>query len=229
MIFAHPRLIFWSILPIGITLGLYFYVITTLQALAHAALTGYLASWGWNAEGWAAWTLTLLTKILLLMVSAMTFSIVASLAASPFNDFLAENTERWAQPALPPVKRASVWAKVRLILIDVLKTLAATVATIAAVLMSWVPVLNIFAFLLAFLLICFQYTSYPQTRRGIGVGGGLKFLWRHLFACAGFGAVLSVLFAIPLVASFTVPIAVVGGTLLAARAPGRKPELAPLK
>ncbi|MCC7443144.1 MAG: hypothetical protein IT285_16045, partial [Bdellovibrionales bacterium] len=56
--------------------------------------------------------------------------------------------------------------------------------------------------------------------RGVALGEGLRFLARHFFACVGHGATLTVLFAVPFLGSFVLPIAVVGGTLLVARAPG---------
>jgi uncharacterized protein involved in cysteine biosynthesis len=73
------------------------------------------------------------------------------------------------------------------------------------------------AFAVAFLLVMFHYI-YPQTRRGLGFRYGLGFLWRHAYACLGFGASISFLFAIPFASSFALPLAVVGGTLLVARA-----------
>ncbi len=101
-----------------------------------------------------------------------------------------------------------------------MKAVAATCVTIMALIFSWIPVLNLFAFALAFLLITFQYISYPQTRRGIGFREGARFLRLHPFACLGFGLSVSFLFAIPVVSAFVLPVAVVGGTLLVARAPG---------
>jgi CysZ protein len=219
-IVAHPGLIIWSLLPVGITLTLYFYVIGAAQAGAQSLMERYFAVWGLSPEGWTAWAVSLLTKLLLILIGALTFSFVATVVASPFNDFLAEASERWAAPPLPPVKPSTFGEKLRLIGIDVAKTVAATVAMLAALLLSWIPVVNIGAFALAFLLVTFQYTSYPQTRRGVGLWSGAWFLWRHLFACAGFGAIVSILFAIPLVSSLALPLAVVGGTLLVARAPG---------
>ncbi|MCR4313075.1 MAG: hypothetical protein NUV58_02410, partial [Candidatus Roizmanbacteria bacterium] len=77
-------------------------------------------------------------------------------------------------------------------------------------------------------LVTFQYISYPQTRRDVGIRQGAKFLWHHIYACTGFGSIFLLLFAIPFLSSFVLPLAVIGGTLLAARAPG-SPQLSPLK
>jgi uncharacterized protein involved in cysteine biosynthesis len=117
-----------------------------------------------------------------------------------------------APPELP-------WtAKIRLIGIDLVKSVFAGIAAIIALLVSWIPGLNLIAFFVSFLLIAFQYVSYPQTRRNLPLREGLAFLRRHTFACAGFGLAMSLLFAIPVVSAFCLPLAVVGGTLLVARA-----------
>jgi CysZ protein len=216
-ILRHPTLLFWSALPTSITLTIYFFLITRAQHAAKDAVAGYLATWGMDPHGWTIWLVMAFTELVLLLAGAVTFSVVSSIIASPFNDFLAESAERFTDPPLAPVAHVSPMKKVRLLLIDIAKTLAALVMTIAALLLSWVPVLNVLAFVLAFLLVTFQYVSYAQTRRGLGIGAGARFLWRHLFACAGFGAALSVLFAVPIVSALCVPLAVVGGTLLVGR------------
>jgi uncharacterized protein involved in cysteine biosynthesis len=217
LIVTKPVLLFWSMLPVALTLSLYGFVVLRLQHLARDALTRQFTAWGWDAHGWGAFTLGLLAQLGLILVSALTFSAVASVISSPFNDFLAERTERFAEPALPSVKKPGFAGKLRLILIDLGKSLAAAFAMVVAILMSWVPLLNLLAFGVAFLLVSFQYISYPQTRRGLGIGDGLKFLAVHPFACLGFGATLTLLFSIPLVSSLCFPLAVVGGTLLVAR------------
>lgn len=220
LIIGKPALILWSLLPISITIVLYVQVISRLQEFVTTWMSDKIPSLGVSADGWFAMSLMILVKVLLILVSAVTFSVVATIIASPFNDFLAESSEKWIEPRLPPPVGSGWGMRTRLILIDLGKTIAATAATICALLLAWVPLVGFLSALIAALLVCFQYISYAQTRRGVGLGGGLAFLWRHLFACAGFGAVISVLFAIPLASSLALPLAVVGGTILVARAPG---------
>ncbi len=217
---SHPVLIFWSVLPTTITLALYVFLIVRMQTATQAYLLHEFAAWGWSPSGWGAWIALILLRLLILLAGVLTFSFVSGIAASPFNDFLAEKTERFAHPPLSSPSRKSLKEKLALIGMDLLRTLAATVAALAAIALSWVPVVGILAFCLAFLLMAFQYISYPQTRRGQGIRAGLWFLWKHSYACLGFGAALSVLFAIPIVSSLSIPLAVVGGTLLVARANG---------
>jgi CysZ protein len=156
--------------------------------------------------------------VALLIAGAVTFSLVATIVASPFNDFLAEAAEPFAEPPLPAVVTRGWRHQLRLLRIDLLKSALAGLTTLLALLLAWVPGLNLLVFALAFLMVTFQFISYPQTRRGVTVRGGLAFLWRHAWACAGFGLVISALFSLPLIASLALPLAVVGGTLLVARA-----------
>jgi CysZ protein len=218
LILATRVLLFWSLLPIVLTLILYVYVIGALQDVAMAQLTSLFQGWGWKAESWTLWSASILTRLVLILVGAVTFTFASTMVASPFNDILAEKAERVASPPLPPVTTKGLSQQVRLVWIDLVKSVAATVAGIVAILFSWVPVVNVVAFVAVFLLVCFQYTSYPQTRRRERLGAGIRFLFRHGWACTGFGAAVTFLFSVPLVSSFALPLAVVGGTLLFARA-----------
>ena len=220
VVFRHPVLIFWSALPISLTLFLYFYVISALQSRLTHWVAERLPDLGASPDGWIATSVMVLVKVVLFLVGAFTFSIIASIVASPFNDFLAESSEKWTELPLSKPLTGGWTLRARLIAIDLAKTAAATAATVIALLISWIPAVNILGLLIAALLVCFQYISYAQTRRSVGLWGGLAFLLRHLFACAGFGIVLTLIFAVPIVSSLCLPFAVVGGTLLVARAPG---------
>lgn len=203
-----------------VTLVLYYYGIAFLIERIQALLASWFVDWGLEPGGLLFWTLELMTRSVLLLAAAVTFAFTSSVVASPFNDRLALATERHVRPPLPAPARGGPEAQLRVIAIDLLKATAAGTASLAALLVAWIPVVNVLSFTIAFLLVGFQYLSYPQTRREVGLLAGLEFLWRHAWACAGFGASVSVLFALPIVSSLALPLAVVGGTLLAARCPG---------
>lgn len=220
LIVRKPLLILWCLIPLAITVTLYVYLIQGLQGWVDLNVHHLVSGWGWNESGWAAWSVILLSRLIVFIAGALTFSIAASLFASPFNDFLAEATERYATPPLAAVPALAWRKKLRLVWLDLGKTAAAAIASLAAILFSWIPLLNLIAMAAAFLLMTFQYISYPQTRRGLSIGQGALFIWRHLYASLGFGAILSILFAIPLLSILIMPLAVVGGTLLVARTEG---------
>jgi CysZ protein len=221
-IISQPKLVFWSLLPIGITLGFYHLFVSEMQNQMRALVGRSMAIWGMDPQGWLAFFLLLLSKLLLLFVSALTFSFVATIVACPFNDFLAEQSESCAVPPLSKVGRRTLSEKLRLLGLDLLRSLLATGVNLVALLFSWVPFLNFLALLITFLVISFQFTSYPQTRRGLGMAEGVAFLWRHTYACLGFGAVFTLLFTFPILSSVCLPLAVVGGTLLVARAQSKE-------
>jgi CysZ protein len=220
VILAHPVLIAWSALPVALTCTLYYYLIHSINTEAESFIMGHVST--------GSWFLVLVAKLLIFIIAALTFSFLASLIATPFNDFLAESSERWAaagQPLLPLPTFPSTgifagyWRnKVRLIGIDSLKTIASLTMGAIALFCSWVPFLNIAAFALSFLVLSFQFISYPQTRRGQDIGYAIHFLFKHFFACLGFGAAILFLFSIPFISIFSLPLAVVGGTLLVGRA-----------
>lgn len=220
LIFERPTLLLWASLPLLITLVLYYYVIGGLTGMAQALVSGWFVDWGFDPRGLVVWSLELMAGLALALVAAVTFAFTSSVVASPFNDLLAHRAEHYATPPLPAAGEATAAQQMRLIWIDLFKAVAAGTVSFLALLVVWIPVVNLVSFASAFALISFQYLSYPQTRRGVGLRGGLLFLWRHVYACAGFGATISLLFAIPFLGSFALPIAVVGGTLLAARCPG---------
>ncbi len=228
LIFINKSLLFWSALPLVLTIVLFIYGISALQDWAIALLQECVTKLGFSSGSLMGKFFMLSGKMILWMVAALTFVFTSSIVASPFNDILAERTERFTEIPLPSVPKKTLKEHVRLIGIDLFKTIATFTVTVFAIVFFWVPILNILAFILAFLLVTFQYISYPQTRRSIGLRHGAKFLWHHIYACVGFGVILSFLFAIPFLSSFVLPLAVVGGTLLVARAHGTS-QLSPLK
>jgi CysZ protein len=217
IVLRSPALMGWAALPILITLGLYAFGFQAAQTWAQDMIRVQLVHLGVNPEGWAASGILLLTSLILLLVGAVTFSVVATVLASPFNDFLAEAAEPRCDPPLPSAGNPTLGMRLRLIRIDLVKSGIALVGLLFSVLISWVPVVNLLGFALAFTLVTFQYVSYAQTRRGLASRDGFRFIGRNLFASIGFGAVFTALFAIPFVSCLALPLAVVGGTQLVAR------------
>ncbi len=219
-IISQPELIFWSILPLIMTLGLYSIFISQIQTQTKLLMQHSLATWGMTPNGWGVSLLLLLSKILLFFISALTFSFAANLVACPFNDLLAEKTEPFSTPPFEKVSPKSFSRKIQILGLDLLRTLIATGINLVALLFSWIPFLNFLALLLTFLVISFQFISYPQSRRGQGIQEGVAFVWNHLYSCLGFGLAFTFLLSIPILSSFCLPLAVVGGTLLVGRAKG---------
>jgi uncharacterized protein involved in cysteine biosynthesis len=229
LILRNRALLLWSALPIALTLALSVWGVAWMKGkLAAAAMTWM------NAHGYAEGSLTvqaalIFLQIILFVLAAVCFSILAGIVASPFNDLLAEATERKSSPPLPalPAEMGSFRAKVRAVWIDIVKTIAVGILQLGLIFVGlvafWIPGLNLIPFALAFWLLAFQFVSYPQTRRGEDLRVSARFLREHLFATFGFGAAIGTLFSIPVVSAFALPLAVVGGTLLFARAQAGAP------
>jgi uncharacterized protein involved in cysteine biosynthesis len=220
LIVTQPKLLAWSTVPIIVTFLVYYFLFSHLETWTLSWMNPLLSKIGLSEGSWVQGLFHWIARIILLLFSALTFSFVSSIAACPFNDFLAESAERFSAPPLAPVTDSSWFTKAKLIWIDLIKTIVALFANLTLLLLSWIPGVGVVTFLAAVLLLSFQFISYPQTRRGQGILFGIQFIGRHIFVCLGFGITITFLFSIPFIASFALPIAVVGGTLLVGRAYG---------
>lgn len=210
LILRSPALLAASAVPWLLSLALDIWVVHRMQQ----ALSAWIES---QLTGSLQWAAVVLGWIALFIAGVLAFSFIASVVALPVNDFLAELAEPRASPPLPSVGSISWTGRARLLSIDLFKTMCALSMSVVALFLSWVPVINLLGAALAFMLIAFQFLSYPQTRRGEGVLAGVRFLAAHFWASLGFGMSFGFLFAIPIVSSVALPLAVVGGTLLYAR------------
>ena len=232
LILSRKKLLGWAAFPIALTLALSVWGVTWLKAKLMAYGIHWMASFGLAPESITVQAAMLFLQILLFVLAAISFSFLATILASPFNDFLSEATEPYCTPRLPilPSEASRVAWKIRSVWIDIVKTILVTLIQLILIAVSlvaiWIPGLNLIPFILAFWLLTFQFVSYPQTRRGEGFRHSIRFLSRHAFASLGFGAAIGALFAIPFISAFALPLAVVGGTLLYARAAD---PLTPLK
>jgi uncharacterized protein involved in cysteine biosynthesis len=223
LILQSRALLGLSAAPVICTLAAYGFALAWLGELAHRETTRLIHER--LPSTWEAlpWMVTGATWALLALIAVASFSTVATLFAAPFNDFLAEAAEPRVLPALDSTGTPSLRVRAKLISIDLLKTLFGGGVTLFAIFISWIPALNVLSLPLTWVMVCFQFISYPQTRRGQGIGDGLRFISTYPGACLGFGAVFSVLFAIPVVGCLALPLAVVGGTQLFARSKPVRP------
>ncbi len=212
LILKHRGLAVLSLLPLFLAALLSYFIFQSLNEYALRYLSGFITS------DYLRWISYLLQLILFIAVS-LAYSFLAGLVALPFNDFLAEKTESYCVPALPPPPHEvnhHITSRFRLIWIDLIKTLMSGFILLLCFLMSWIPIVHFFAAALAFVVMTLQYISFPQTRRFKTFRDDLRFVFTHPFACLGFGMILTTCFAVPILGAFMLPLAVVGGTLLVA-------------
>ena len=214
LIMRTPKLLTLSLLPAALTGFLYSAFSYVFYQWVLGAVPAWLQTLGMNPQGFMLHVFQVGAVLFALLVTALTYSIAASLVALPLNDVLALATENYTHTQLSPVMGGGLIQFTRLMLIDAAKNFAALFLTLFALLVSWVPVLNFLSFIVAVSLVTFQYVSYPQTRRGENLIDGFKFLIRNAPASLGFGLAHLLLFAVPLLSLVILPVAVVGGTLL---------------
>jgi CysZ protein len=217
LILRNRTLLILSLLPIALTLVLYVFMLQYLREIVASALSSGIMGLGLNPEAGYAVVVGAVAQILLFFVAAITFGFTANIVAVPFNDLLSERTEKFLERPLPPLESSSFRSQLKHLGIDLGKTVLASLLSLGALVLSFVPVLNLIAFVIITLLLTFQYISFPQTRRAVRTTEGLKYLRQHFWACFGFGLVIGLLFALPVISILTLPLGVVGGTILVSR------------
>lgn len=211
-----------ALLPLLASIALYSFGFTHFQSALDAWIANLTTS-SWFAEHpWAASALDTVGQILFVVVAILSFNWITTLVAVPINDWLAERTERHTEPPIALNEPFRLTFLVRTTAIDLAKTALAGVLTFLAFAVSWIPVLNIAAFVASQLLITFQYISYPQTRRRMGFRTSARWVLGAFPECFGFGLVHFALFLIPGVSALVLPLAVIGGTILFARVEATK-------
>lgn len=213
LIVSHRSLLLLSIFPLILTSVLYYFILTRLNSYLGMHLGTYLASFGFTYDSWLSFLISGILKLILLLISVLTFTFTSTILASPLNDYLAERTEKFV-PQITLAPQNSFLKMMRLMYIDFAKSIMLAFFGLIAIVFFWVPILNVVALTLTFLLLSFQYITYPQTRRGLHFRESIVFLKHNFAASLGFGFILFILYSIPFLSSFILPLAVVGGTVL---------------
>lgn len=195
---------FLSALPATVTVLLYSWVYNKQIPV----LIDAIGSWGLGKSELSA----LFIKLAAIIIGFLTFSFMANLLSIPLNDLLAQRVETaLGMTDVPPYR----WTQtLRVIWIDAFKTIFAGVLGMMLLFLSWIPVINLVAFIGTALLYSFQYLTYPQTRRLEPLWVSLLFVIRNFWSCLGMGVSFSLLSLIPMSTAILLPIAVVSGTIL---------------
>lgn len=208
---SHPKLIVLSAFPIFITLlvvaiSIYGILIGALgffkQNLFH-----WMGSYSNFAGGMAAFILVAIA----LYFALQTITLLMALCSSPFNDLIAEATEE----ATGQVRiQQSVSTFIRVFFLDLRKTALSIGFVILLSILSFVPLVGVFSFLGFALVQTFTFVTYPQSRRRHGIRESLSWIRQNWVTSLGFGLASLLIFGIPVLNLFAIPIAVIGGTLI---------------
>jgi CysZ protein len=164
----------------------------------------------------------LLGSTALLVVS---FAVICQIIGQPFYERISDRIEH--RLGAPPAGTDTPWwrsfprASLESALLLAL-TLACTaplfvLGLFPVVGQTVVPVLQA---LVAGFFLAVELLAIPLERRGLRLGGRLRFVWRHRAQTLGFGITAFLLFLVPLMNVLAMPGAVVGATLLVRRLSG---------
>lgn len=223
LILRRPKLLALSSAPVVLSIVVSALLLGWLKTVATNAALHWLAAHGYEAGALTTKIAVFVLAALVWLLGIVLFSTTVGILASPFNDFLAEAAEKDCRPALsePPPESKTWKGRIEILGIDLTKTIAVLALQMALLGVSlvtfWIPGLAFLWTAAAFLLLTYQYIAYPQTRRAQGLFESARFLVRYPWLSLGFGGALAVLFSIPFVSALTIPLAVVGGTLLYSR------------
>jgi len=166
---------------------------------------------------WLIWPLLVLASLVFV---AYTFSIVVNIIGAPFNGFLAEKVEQMAtgviqadasSPArmMKDIPRALFreWRKIKYFFPRAL----------ALLIVSFIPGINIIAAVLWYLfgswMMAIEYYDYPMDNHRIPFDDMIAHLRKHYLSSLTFGGCSLLLFVIPVINCFAMPVCVAAATL----------------
>ncbi|MBU2549917.1 MAG: sulfate transporter CysZ [Proteobacteria bacterium] len=219
---GHPRLLPFALIPVLINVvlfALFFYM--SLSYFSHwlDSLIPQSETWYWIA---LIYLLTIIVIVLLLLIIAFTFTILANIIASPFNDALSAKTEVLASgvDTGAPFSLVGIIKETGRTIIEELKKLLFYGVVVGLLfLLNLIPVLGqtlwgILFMLFTVIWLGLSFLDYALARHGFRFRAKLGFVRRNLFPVLGYGAGVFAGLLIPVFNLAIIPIAVVGGTLL---------------
>ncbi|OUR85359.1 sulfate transporter [Methylophaga sp. 42_8_T64] len=183
----------------------------------NALIPSWLPDWLVDAVMWVLWPLFV---GLLSLIVFFTFSIVANILAAPFNGALAEAVELSLSGESAP---QIAWQQIikdapKLIFNEIRKLLYLVMWVIPLIILSLIPVLNIFSPLLWLLfsswMLALDYHDYPMGNHQLLFKQQRAVLKQKRSLALGFGMATMFATMIPIVNFIVIPAAVAGATAL---------------
>lgn len=200
-------------------------VLATLVDEAARALTPFADQWSESARTLLRAAVGFALLVGYLMLAVVTFATVTNLIGQPFFERLSDHVERrLGNP--PPGVDTPWWRTLPRGTVEAVLVFAMVVAVNTPLfVLDLVPVLGqtlvpVLQALVSGFLLSLELLAIPLQRRGLHLGGRLRFAWRHRGAVTGFGVAAFVLFLVPLANVLAMPGSIVGGTLLVRRLTG---------
>jgi len=215
----QPRLLPFIIIPLAVNIIIFATLITySVNAISSALDSWLLAIPDWL--GWLNWLIWPIVIITLALVTGYLFTTVAILIASPFNALLAEKAEELTtgKPVQGPEGLWQAFALLpRGLVRELRKILYYLPLLLIVFVLSWIPPFTVIApllwLLLAAWMMAVQYVDYPMDNHQLSFAAVKDILRQRRLSSLGFGGIVALISAIPIVNFFVVPAAVCGATL----------------
>ena len=216
----QPGLRLFVIIPLVINIFLFallFYFLGELFSLLIASAMAWLPDWAWlQALDWLFW---ILYGVVILLMLAYGFVIIANLIGSPFYGYLAELTEKHLTGQV--VSAEGSWAAIikdipRALWREVQKILYYLPRALGLFIIGLIPVVNLVAAVLWFLfnswMMALQYVDYPADNHRVSFPRLRRDLAASRLSALGFGLPVALAAMVPILNLIVVPAAVCGAT-----------------
>jgi CysZ protein len=229
----HRLLWKWAILPTVINIIVFtiaFALFILLYQDIYALATGFLPleppqtwyAWLWVAPlRLLAWIIGLLLLVTALVVLYFAFLLLGTTIAAPFLDVLAQRVEALVtgRNAEEQTGLLGTLHTISVSMLDELKKLAFFLLVQIALLMLglfplFTPFTAIAAALFTMLFLPLEYAGFAMDHRHLRFAQRRALIWQHRWLMLGFGAAAFLTLLIPLLNFVSLPVLVVGGTLL---------------
>jgi CysZ protein len=223
---GHPALWAWAILPALINLFIFALTATGLIWLAPSVL-GMVWSqpevmvwtdWFWRGLWYVLFVIVVIASVALAYFVVL---LVSSVVASPFNDKLSQLTEESLSGTVRQARPDESTAA------SIIRSVAHSLGALLLYLACLLPLLplhlipgagsllyTVFAMGVSAFFLALGYSDNTLDRQGLDFSQKVATIRREFDISMGFGAGTTLLLLIPLVNLVTMPIAVVGGTIL---------------
>ncbi len=213
----QPELRVFVIAPIIVSLLIYcivgYFSISYFGPVTNY-LMGFLPDWEW-----LIWLIQSVLFISLLLIAALTFTLITNLLAAPFLSLLAEKTECFVTGQ--PISTEDGWIAILKSIHtslgrEIRKLLYYLPRLLLVFILTFIPAVNAFSPLLWFLfgawMMSVQYLDYPIDANQLKFTALKQHLDNHRAPTLAFGAVITIMLTIPLFSIIVIPAAVAGAT-----------------
>ena len=211
LLLEHPQLFILFILPIVLTVTAIAIAIYAVLVGAWTASQTLFHTWFGQSFAIGSGILATLAGLLLAYFFLISLNLLIQLAASPFNDLLAEGTEKALNEPVPPF---SILHLIHVFFLDLRKTVLNLGLTALFLVIGLIPFMGIISLLGLALVQTLSFVAYPQSRRRHGVMESVAWIRRNPFLSLGFGLASLLLFSVPVINLFALPVSVMAGTLV---------------